>query len=61
VWGVLPILTSKFDSIEGLFNTVNNSMLTHGLAKPGERVVIISGVPFGEAGSTNFVKIQEIQ
>jgi pyruvate kinase len=61
VWGVLPILTSKFDSIEGLFNTVNNSMLTHGLARPGERVVIISGVPFGEAGSTNFVKIQEIQ
>ena len=48
-------------TIEGPFNTVNNTMLTYSLAKPGERVVIISGVPFGEAGSTNFVKIQEIQ
>ena len=61
VWGVLPLFTPEYDSIEALFALVNDAMRSNGLAEPGQRVVIISGVPFGIEGSTNFVKIQEIE
>ncbi len=32
-----------------------------GLAKPGERVVIAAGVPFGVRGTTNMVRVERVQ
>jgi pyruvate kinase len=32
-----------------------------GIAKPGERVVITAGVPFGTPGSTNVLRIAWIE
>ena len=34
--------------------------LRHGLAKSGDRIVIIAGVPFGIPGSTNMLHVQRL-
>jgi pyruvate kinase len=31
--------------------------LRHGLAKAGDRIVVVAGVPFGTPGSTNVVHV----
>jgi pyruvate kinase len=31
--------------------------LKEGFAKPGQRVILIAGVPFGTPGSTNMIRI----
>jgi pyruvate kinase len=31
-----------------------------GLARPGDRIVITGGIPFGESGSTNMLKVETV-
>ncbi len=60
VWGVRPMLVEEFFTIDDMLKIVVRSTREAGLTEPGDRIVIISGVPFGAGGHTNFVKIQTI-
>lgn len=60
VWGVYPVMGAEYHTIDEMFQVVRDALKQHKLAQPNDKVVIISGVPFGAAGSTNFVKIETI-
>lgn len=60
VWGVRPMLVEEFFTIDDMLKVVVRSTKDADLTEPGDRIVIISGVPFGAGGHTNFVKIQTI-
>jgi len=58
VWGVQSVITGMVETDEQLFETAGNCALESGLAKNGDVIVIVAGVPVGKTGSTNLVKAQ---
>ena len=58
VWGVQSVITGMVETDEQLFDTAGNCALQSGLAKNGDVIVIVAGVPVGKTGSTNLVKAQ---
>ncbi|MEL6299760.1 MAG: pyruvate kinase [Pseudomonadota bacterium] len=58
VWGVHSVRTR--DDVSGFFDMVGKSTRIarrEGLAENGDRIVITAGVPFGESGTTNVLRI----
>ncbi|MFT8320394.1 MAG: pyruvate kinase [Bacillus sp. (in: firmicutes)] len=60
VWGVYPKLSHKSESTDEMLDiavqeSVNSSIVTH-----GDLVVITAGLPVGEAGTTNIMKIHVV-
>lgn len=59
-WGVRPLLIMEESDVIELFNHSVNNARDYGFLKPGELVVITSGVPLGVAGTTNMIKVQTV-
>ena len=59
-WGVVPLVSSKPDSTDDMFNVAANFVVEHEFAKEGDLIIITAGVPVGESGTTNLMKIQMI-
>ncbi len=59
-WGVAPILFRKVTTAESLVLDVEKRILKARLAKRGDIVVIITGMPVGKAGSTDMMKIHRL-
>jgi pyruvate kinase len=60
VWGVTPVLIPEFHTIDEMIQTVVTAVTNAELAKRGDVVIIIAGVPFGVGGQTNLLKIHRI-
>lgn len=60
VWGVLPIQTAHSTDYDSLLSQARAQILSRGLARPGERVVVTAGVPFDVPGTTNLLKIEAL-
>lgn len=60
VWGVSSFVVDQVQSTDALFNTATELALNNGFAKEGDLIVITAGVPIGESGTTNLMKIQQI-
>lgn len=59
-WGVLPLKKPEPANLEEVFELANKAVLEMNLAKRGDLIVIIAGIPLGVPGSTNLVKIHSI-
>ena len=57
VWGVIPMMTPQFNTIDEMIGIVVRTANTNGLVERGDSLVIIAGVPFGIGGQTNFLKL----
>lgn len=60
VWGVHPIVGKKVESTDELLEGAVDESLKHGYVKHGDLVVITAGVPVGQAGTTNLMKVHVI-
>jgi pyruvate kinase len=60
LWGVYPIRSRVTTSTTELFATAARLAKETGLARPGDRIVITGGIPFGESGSTNMLKVETV-
>ncbi len=60
-WGVVPAVIDVLGSGDPLLETANRWVLQAGLAAPGDRVVVIAGVPFGVKGTTNLAMVLEVE
>ena len=56
-WGVHAVHTRDVSSFEEMVGKAKRMALRHQLAEPGERMVIMAGVPFKTAGSTNVIHV----
>lgn len=59
-WGVIPAMSEKPTSTDEMFNLATQITVDQGFAKEGELILITAGVPVGERGTTNVMKIQMI-
>ena len=60
VWGVIPFLVPHCDTYEQMVSLAREKLREHGLAKPGERIVVTAGVPFDVPGTTNQLKVETV-
>ena len=60
VWGAVPELVQALDNYDDLVRHGLVSVQRRGLARPGDRVIVTAGVPFGVAGTTNQLKVETV-
>lgn len=59
-WGVLPVIADDVDDFESMVTTAEYAARHDGGAMAGDRVVIVTGYPFGRPGKTNTLKISRL-
>ncbi len=60
VWGVVPCLVPHADTYEQMAAIARQVLVSEGIAKPGDRVVVTAGVPFDVPGTTNNLKVETV-
>lgn len=60
-WGVRPVFLQEIKyTLTDVLDHVEADLIQRKFAAPGDKVLIMGGLPFGKAGSTNFLKIHTI-
>lgn len=59
-WGVTPVLTDSFPTMDVMFYYAVNSAKKHLPVKPGDNVVLTGGPINGQSGNTNTIKVEKI-
>lgn len=60
LWGTHAVLTRDVVSFEEMVAKAKRMALRHHIAKAGDRVIVMAGVPFGTPGSTNVLHVVRI-
>jgi len=60
LWGAHAVRTRDVSSFEEMVAKAKRMALRHRIARGGDRIVIIAGVPFGTPGSTNMLHVQRL-
>ncbi|MEG0372856.1 MAG: pyruvate kinase [Enterococcus sp.] len=59
-WGVYPTVAEKPTTTDEMFDLAAQQAVDLGFAKEGDLILITAGVPVGERGTTNVMKVQMI-
>ncbi|MDH6365258.1 pyruvate kinase [Enterococcus sp. PF1-24] len=59
-WGVFPTVAEKPTTTDEMFELATQKAVELGFAKEGDLILITAGVPVGERGTTNVMKIQMV-
>jgi len=59
-WGVQTYTVPAVSHTDDMVNQVDQILQTTGLADEGDRVVIVAGMPPGQVGSTNSIRVHKI-
>lgn len=60
-WGIRPILIAGFlGTLTDVLTQVESDLIRRNFAAPGDKILVMGGIPFGKAGSTNLLKIHTI-
>ena len=57
VWGIHCVVAEDARTVEDMVDRACRISSSEGFARPGQRVVVVGGVPFGTPGSTNMLRI----
>jgi pyruvate kinase len=57
VWGVHAVVGEDARNEEDMVAKANRVVIQEGIAKPGQRMLIMAGVPFGTPGATNLLRL----
>jgi len=57
VWGLHCVLTPDVHDVDEMVDRACHIAYEEGFARPGQRVIITAGVPFGTPGATNLLRI----
>ncbi|MCM3741155.1 pyruvate kinase [Oceanobacillus luteolus] len=60
VWGVQPIMSEKASNTDEMLDVAIERGVASGICSHGSRVIITAGVPVGESGTTNLLKVHII-
>ncbi len=56
LWGTYPIQIPEAQNTDRMIFEAKSAVLKSGLAKSGDRVVMVAGIPVGVPGTTNMIK-----
>jgi pyruvate kinase len=57
LWGVHGVVGEDLHDVVEMAEKGARAALDEGFAKPGQRIILVAGVPFGTPGSTNMIRI----
>ena len=57
LWGVHAVHTRDVASFEEMVEKSKRMALRHRIANGGDRIILMAGIPFGTAGSTNVIHV----
>lgn len=60
VWGVVPVVKPGDKNTDELLNSAAEAAIETGTVENGDLIIITAGIPTGEAGTTNLMKIHLI-
>jgi pyruvate kinase len=58
--GVIPLLVSPGHDTDEMVANATEAARVSGLVRPGDRVVVVAGVPVGRSGQTNLLKVETV-
>ncbi|TDM15783.1 pyruvate kinase [Macrococcus bovicus] len=58
VWGTIPVVKEGKKTTDQLLEQASEAAIEAGSVNNGDLIIITAGIPTGEAGTTNFMKIQ---
>ena len=61
VWGVHSTVSTDVHSVDDMVATASRIAREEGFAKAGDQIAITAGMPFGQPGTTNLLRIAEIE
>jgi pyruvate kinase len=59
-WGIHPYVIVEPGSVDEIFALAAKTARELGIAKPGDLIIIVAGIPIGVTGSTNLLKVEKI-
>ena len=59
-WGVVPVMSEEYNSVDVLFHFAKCAARDSGLVKKGDTIVITGGTPNGKSGNSNLINIETI-
>jgi len=60
-WGVVPVFVDSYDDTEAVFALARSLARERGIAGPGDRLIVTAGIPVRTSGTTNLVKVLELE
>jgi pyruvate kinase len=61
VWGVHSVLSKEVERVSDVINDASQVALMYDYAQRGELLAITAGMPFGVSGTTNFLRVAEVE
>jgi pyruvate kinase len=61
VWGVHAVVTGETHTMTDTVGRATRIARSEGFAKPGDEVVVAAGVPFGQPGTTNALRVATVR
>jgi pyruvate kinase len=62
LWGVKPLLVKETpETFEGLVDLAQSTLQLRQLVTPGDKIIVLGGIPAGQLRGTNFVKIHTVK
>ena len=58
--GVMPLLVSPGRDTDEMIENATQAAVHSGMVRPGDRVVVVAGVPVGRPGQTNLLKVETV-
>ena len=59
-WGVIPVMSEEFYSVDVLFHYAKRAAMDTGLVKKGDKIVLTGGTPNGKSGNSNLINVETI-
>ena len=60
-WGVIPVMSEEFYSVDVLFHYAKRAAIDSGLVFKGDKIVLTGGTPNGKSGNSNLINVETIQ
>lgn len=59
-WGVIPVMSEEFYSVDVLFHYAKRAAIDTGLVAKGDKIVLTGGTPNGKSGNSNLINVETI-
>ena len=59
-WGVIPVMSEEFYSVDVLFHYAKRAAIRTGLVQNGDTIVLTGGTPNGKSGNSNLINVETI-
>lgn len=59
-WGVIPVMSEEFYSVDVLFHYAKRAAIDTGLVAKGDTIVLTGGTPNGKSGNSNLINVETV-